>query len=180
MNTKEMNEWVVANLALIQSTVRKTCARFGAFLTDDDAADMVNDAVCGLLGADGKLSRFDATRGTKLSTYASHCVANMMIDALRKRRAESSYDTTEGGKDNEGDASMVLPSRMESPDHALSRRESLAELRAELNSDEAANLSTFLLSDYDEEADAAAKGITVNYARVRKARLIAKVRELVE
>lgn len=178
MNVKDRNEVVAANLSLINATVRKTLTGFGRAPSADDVADMASDCVVALLA--DKLEKFDATRGVKVTTYMVTCVRNMVIDTLRKTRKESAYDTTEGGKDDEGHAEMILPSRVPAADMVAASNQRVASIRAALTSDEFADLGAYLSPEYSDVADATARGCNVSAVRARKSRLMTRVRAMVE
>lgn len=177
MNTKERNAWVAENLPLISNAVRKTLMGFGRMPSEDEVSDLTGDCVVALLA--DKLERFDDSRGVKLTTYVVTCVRNMTIDAMRKMRPTNSYDTTEGGRDEEGEAMDVLPSHAMAPDAACATAERLRLIRSELSADEMSDLDAYM-GDYDDAADAMRKGISLSNARKRKSLLMSRVRSLVE
>jgi DNA-directed RNA polymerase specialized sigma subunit len=178
MTTNEMGTLVAANMTLIRATVRKAALRCGQSITDDDETDIAQDAVLALL--DGKLARYDATRGAAITSFIVTCVRNFVVDHFRTTHFMGSYDTTEAGRDEEGENGAYVAQSSDNPERHAIRNESARMLRAALTTGEASDLGAFLSPDYSEDDYATGNAITVNAARARKSRLLSKVNALVK
>jgi RNA polymerase sigma-70 factor (ECF subfamily) len=86
---------------LIIACVRKTLARYTAYLSEDDVEDIVSTVCLNLVKDDfRRLRAFDGTRGYKVSSWLGLIATNTCLDALRRREPRhTSMDR--GGPDDE-------------------------------------------------------------------------------
>lgn len=88
-------------MPLVWHIAKKVCQKNGRFQMVGDA---VNEGVLGLLEA---LEKFDAKKGVKFSTYASHRVFGSMMDAIRRdgliRKSRKSLRSPQIFEISEGD-----------------------------------------------------------------------------
>lgn len=121
--TAQTHESVIAELIARYSGLIRSKARAMATVSVD-ADDLAQEGLLGLLNA---ISRFDASREIKFSTFADVCISNKMKTAIAKNcRAAMPMD--------EADVTSCLDGEVEAdnPESIYLRKERLAELYDEM------------------------------------------------
>jgi len=176
LNADEIGAIVSANMDKVRRMVERTARQCGQRLSPDDVADLTSDAVTALI--DGKMAAWQDGKGAAPVTFMCHCVGNFVRDHFRRAAYSArTYRTTSADESPDildGEAHRIL-----SPEDYAGILDRLRQIGAGMSPAESADLEAFMSPAYDENAYAAAHGVSITAARARKSRVLAKALALV-
>jgi RNA polymerase sigma-70 factor (ECF subfamily) len=170
-DSRAWSELVRRFRSLIYRCLMKVIGRYDAILSSADADEVYAEVLVTLVRDDmRKLRRYDARRGTKLSSWIGMIATNVAYDYLRGTARRPILDRIDGAPD--------IESGQESPlDGVLSheRRAHLNDMLASYSDKDRAFVSLYYAQGLDAEEVAAEMHISVKTVYSKKHKLLARL-----